>query len=179
MYPRANKRTPLTIRQETFVREYVKSGGNGADAALKSYRCGSRNAARVRACLELKKPHVRRGVELLRERMAKRSDITIEKILTDYQDALTIAKSQERAADMVSAATAQAKLVGLLRDRVETGQPGEFDHLDNISDIIEKVAEEVGPEAAQALMKALGYSDQEVAETGQLMSAEPASDAIN
>lgn len=111
--------------------------------------------------------------------MAKRSDITIEKILTDYQDALTIAKTQERAADIVTAATAQAKLVGLLRDRVETGQPGEFDHLDNISDIIEKVAEEVGPEAAQALMKVLGYSDQEVAETGQLMSAEPASDAIN
>ena len=111
--------------------------------------------------------------------MAKRSDITIEKILTDYQDALNIAKSQDKASDIVAAATAQAKLVGLLRDRVETGQPGEFDHLDSISDIIEKVAEEVGPEAAQALMKVLGYSGQEITETGPLMAAEPASDAIN
>lgn len=175
---RATKR-PLTIRQETFVREYVKSGGNGPEAAIKSFRCGSRNYARVRACLELKKPHVRRGVEILRNRMAKRSDITIEKILTDYQDALTLAKEQSRPADIVNAATAQAKLVGLLRDRVETGQPGEFDHLDSVSDIIEKVAAEVGSEAAKALMKVLGYSDQGTSESGQLMTIEPASDAIN
>lgn len=111
--------------------------------------------------------------------MAKRSDITIEKILTDYQDALTLAKEQSRPADIVNAATAQAKLVGLLRDRVETGQPGEFDHLDSVSDIIEKVAAEVGSEAAKALMKVLGYSDQGTSESGQLMTIEPASDAIN
>ena len=81
---------------------------------------------------------------------------------------------------MVSAATAQAKLVGLLRDRVETGQAGDFDQLDTLSAIVEKVAEEVGPEAAQALMVALGHKpDKEEGDTASLITTEAASDAIN
>lgn len=90
--------------------------------------------------------------------MAKRADITIEKILTDYQEALNLAKTRAQPNEIINAATAQAKLVGLLRDRVETGNVGEFDGMDNISDILEKVASEAGPDAAKALMTAFGLS---------------------
>ena len=179
MQPRATRKTPLTIGQEKFAYAYVKHNGNGAEAALAAYGNSSRNAARVRSHRLLQKPHVKRKIEEIRTKMAKRSDITIEKILTDYQEALNIAKSQERASDMVAAATAQAKLVGLLRDRLETGQPGDFDHLDDISAIIEKVAAEVGPEAAQALLKALGYTELEMPEDDMLADVKPASDALN
>ena len=40
--------------------------------------------------------------------MAKRADITEDKILADYQDALDLAKAQEKADSIVNAATAQA-----------------------------------------------------------------------
>lgn len=182
MYPRATSRTPLTIGQERFAREYVRSGGKAADAIIKSFGGKSRNAARVAAHRQLKKPHVRRKIEELRQRMAKRSDITIDKVLTDYQLALDIAKSQQKAGDIVSAATAQAKLVGLLRDRVEHGGPGDFDSMENLSDIIEKVSQEVGEEAAQALLKVLRHADEpspNADDDRTLADVEAPSNAIN
>jgi hypothetical protein len=93
--------------------------------------------------------------------MAKRADITEDKILTDYQIALEIAKEQAKPDSIVNAATAQAKLVGLLRDRIESGNVGEFDALDNVSDILEKVAQQAGPEAALALSKAFGLDTEQ------------------
>jgi hypothetical protein len=44
--------------------------------------------------------------------------------------------------------------VGLLRDRTEVGKPGDFEQLESISEVLEKVAQEAGPEAASALSKA-------------------------
>ena len=87
--------------------------------------------------------------------MAKRADITEDKILTDYQVALELAKQQAKPDSIVNAATAQAKLVGLLRERVETG---DFDKMDNVSDILEAVAKEAGPEVASPLSNAFGIS---------------------
>lgn len=92
--------------------------------------------------------------------MAKRADITVDKILSDYEQALQLAKAQEKPNEIVNAATAQAKLVGLLRERVETGSPGDFAAMDNISDVLEAVAEQVGPEVALALSKAFGLLDE-------------------
>ena len=94
--------------------------------------------------------------------MAKRADITEDKILTDYQVALELAKQQAKPDSIVNAATAQAKLVGLLRERVETGETGDFDKMDNVSDILEAVAKEAGPEVASALSKVFGISAEQV-----------------
>jgi hypothetical protein len=85
----------------------------------------------------------------------KRADITIDKILNDYQEALNMARAKDEAHNMVNAATAQAKLVGLLRDRVETGNAGDFENMDSIAEILAKVAETEGPGAAIALSNAL------------------------
>lgn len=122
--------------------------------------------------------------------MIRRSDITIERILSDYEDAKQMAREQGKGAEIVNAATAQAKLVGLLRDRVEAGNVGDFDNMDNISEILERVALEAGPEAALALSRAFGLPDASQTEIthqrpplGQeeadLEDAKPASDAVN
>ncbi len=120
--------------------------------------------------------------------MIKRADITVDKILADYQLAIDMAKSQSKPTDLVNAATAQAKLVGLLKDRIEAGGPGDFDHMENISDVLEKVAQEIGPEAALALSNAFGLTNnQEESEAQQdeggdsvdIDSIEPPTDAVN
>jgi hypothetical protein len=115
--------------------------------------------------------------------MVKKSDITIERVLSNLEDAFTTAKSQAKPAEMTNATMAQAKVVGLLRDRVETGGVGEFDGTEDVSAILEKVAQEAGSEAALALAKAFGYSVEAPAEeppqNNELAKAIPPSDAVN
>jgi hypothetical protein len=146
-------------RHEQFAREYVRTG-IGAEAYRRVYprinpiETAKRNAYRLRTYA-----HVDERIQELRQAMAKRADITEDKILTDYQEALALAKKQEKPDSMVNAATAQAKLVGLLRDRVETGNAGDFDNMESISEILEAVAAQVSPEAALALSKAFGLDE--------------------
>lgn len=176
------------IRHEYFVREYLKCGGNGAEAyrrTARAYPWGSKwisdNDARVVACVILKRDDVKLRLQELRANMAKKADITMEKILTDYEEALNIAKAQAKPNEIVNAATAQAKLVGLLRDRVEHGDVGDFEGMDNLSDIIAKVGEEIGPDAALALSKILGVDNAETAkeEATGLIDQPPPSDSVN
>jgi hypothetical protein len=59
----------------------------------------------------------------------------------------------------IAATQLTAKLVGLLVDRNEEGQPGEFAGLQSEADVIDKVRVELGEEAAQQLMQALAKAD--------------------
>lgn len=120
--------------------------------------------------------------------MAKKADITMDKVLSDLQEAMGMAKLQGKPSDIITAAMSQAKLVGLLRDRVETGGVGDFDGMENISEILQKVAEEAGPEAALALSKAFGIDNAETTleggasveeEAAGLIDQSPPSDAVN
>lgn len=177
------------IRHEHFARELVRTGGNGSEAyrrvsarfpnkPLRNPRCAGVIATALR-----KRPEIRRRELELRDIMAKKSDITLDKLLTDCQEAIAMAKAQAKPNDLVNAAMAQAKLVGLLRDRVEAGAPGDFDGLENISDILEKVEADVGPEAALALAAAFGYSKaeekDEKKEAAALLEQQPPSDSVN
>lgn len=114
------------------------------------------------------------------KRLVKRADITEEKILTQYQDAYDMAEKTGKTADMISASTAQAKLVGILRERMEAGAPGDFERMDNISDVLESLAAQVGPDIAAKIGEALGVMPQPAIEDDRLLAeAEPVSDAIN
>ncbi len=85
---------------------------------------------------------------------------------------------------MIAGSNAQAKLVGLLRDRVETGAVGEFGDTNSISDVLEMVAKEAGPEAAMTLAAMFGLKvpDSQATKNMQeavLFIADPPSDAVN
>ena len=143
-------------RHEKFAREYVKTG-IGAEAYRRVYpRANPVSTARVCASQLLTKPNIARRAVELKQAMAKRAHITEDKILTDYEEALQLAKAQAKPNAIIKAATAQAKLVGLLKDRIETKNVNDFENLKSIDDILQKVADEVGPEAAAALAKAFG-----------------------
>lgn len=106
----------------------------------------------------------------------KKSDITVDKVLADYQHALDLAKVQNKPAEIVGAASAQAKLVGLLRDRVETGGVGDFGDVQSVADILEIVAKEAGPEAALSLAGIFGVGPKKAVED---LIPEPPTDAVN
>ena len=182
---------------ELIVQYYIRTGGNAAEAyRLASKKCIGKplkhpKSPTVCAGRILAYPEVKARLAELQAQMAKRADITIDKILSDYQRALVMAEALEKPADMVAAATSQAKLVGLLRDRVEAGSVGDFDKMDNISDIIAAVAAEAGDEAALALTKAFGLDrttdalmanpegEIEAEDDTDLAGAPPASNAVN
>lgn len=109
----------------------------------------------------------------------RKADITVEKVLNDYQEALDLAKVQNKAGDIVAAATAQAKLVGLLRERHEHGNVGEFDGVADVTQVLELVAQQAGPEAAMALAAAFGLQKVEDEEADQLIEADPPTGAVN
>ena len=179
-------------RHERLVREFLKNGGNAADAYRKTWKAYpgkpliAKKSPAVIACRILQYPHVKARLEELQTQMAKKADITMEKILSDYQHALNLGKAQGKAGDIVAAATAQAKLVGLLRDRVEAGAPGDFDNLDSVGEILTRVEEEAGTQVAAALAKAFGIEnwqqtppERSEEETVALLEADAASDAVN
>jgi hypothetical protein len=180
-------------RHEFLVREYIKLGGVGAGA--NAYRALSEKYPWKRkgvpsgchaqlAYVILHRPEVKRREQELRANMAKRSDITEDKILTDYQDALNMAKLNAKPAEMISAATAQAKLVGLLRERVETGAPGDFTDTANKADILEQLNTLVGPELTLVAAQMLGLEapvakQEDKAEVVDLLARLSPTDSIN
>ena len=182
-------------RQERFVRLYLQetaAGGTAADAYRKVYwNAKGFNCVSAGACNLMRKPHIKSRIREMRMDIKRKADITFEKILTDYQEALDLARSKEEAGNMIAAAREQAKLVGLLIDRKEVGSAGDFENMENISEILEAVANQAGPEAALALSKAFGIlgpanivavemrKAPEPENPEALIEAKPASDAVN
>ena len=142
------------LRHESFVREYLKRGV-GADAYQRAYPRAARNTAGRNAWYLLNRnTKVPARLTELRQEVLKKSDITIERVLTDCEEAKQIAKEQRRPRDIINAVTAQAKLVGLFKDQGEN--TASINESDDIDQILRKVSDECGPQAAQAFAKAVG-----------------------
>ncbi len=112
----------------------------------------------------------------------KRADITVDRILNEYEEARNMAVVQGEAGIMLSASEKKAKLVGLLIDRRETGDAGSFENLTDIGDILDKVRQEAGIEAAEALAKAFNIQDPaaiDAAPKADLDDLEPPSGSVN
>ena len=172
-----------THRNELFLRELMKTD-NATEAWQRTYKVRSRECAQAASSRTLGKPHVKRRLNQLRERVMQKKDITVDKVLDDYQYALNLAKAQQKPSDMIAAATAQAKLVGLLRERVESGGVGDFGDTNSIADVLELVAREAGPEAAMTLAAMFGLDPPKsqttkAMEEAVLFIAESPSDAVN
>jgi hypothetical protein len=168
-------------RHEMFVREYIKSGIK-AEAYRRVYpHVKPKTTARTAAFRLMTRDDVSRRYWQLQEQNMKRADITIEKVLQDYQYALDLAKEKASPGEITTAATAQAKLVGLLIDRRESGNAGDFDNVSDVDTLLAKVTAEVGPEAADALAKAFGIATEpkELTPPIDLQSISPPSDTRN
>src|SRR4029453_5113179 len=146
------------IRHEKFVREYLKSDFNGAEAYRRVYPQRKPLEARFSASRLLTSGNVKRRLAEVQMALLKKADITVDRILNEYEEARLLAVEQGKPEAMLSASEKKAKLVGLLVDRREVGNAGEFEQLTDISEILEKVRHEAGLEAADALAKAFGLN---------------------
>lgn len=171
------------FRQELFVRELIKNrlqaDTQGAAWLASHPDVKNKNVARAAASRALKYPKVQARYQELLVKHMKKADISVEKILDDYQLALDMAKEQGKPSEIVMAAREQARLIGLLRERIEAGGVGDFDNVTDVGEILGVVEREAGKAAAIALAKAFNITHQEAEDTTVLEQSEPASDAIN
>src|SRR5882672_2293360 len=147
------------IRHERFARAVIRTGV-AARAYLKAgYSPTTRNALDVSACQLLRRPKVQTRIKELRKQMAARNRITVDTLIEDLREDRQLAREIGQPSAAIAATQLTAKLVGLLVDRKEKGQPGEFAGLQSEADVIDTVRVELGEEAAQQLMQALAKAD--------------------
>ena len=87
--------------------------------------------------------------------MAARNRITVDSLLDDISEARALALRVDQPSAAIAATQLAAKLTGLLVDRKEQGQPGEFAGLQSADDVLALVATELGADSARALAAAL------------------------
>jgi hypothetical protein len=141
----------LNPRQQRFVGEYLKTANATLAYALAGYQNTTAESRQNAASRLLGHVGVKREINRRKRAMLKRSDITIEKLLSDADAARELAMRIDQPAAATSAVQLQAKLVGLLVDRKESGAPGEFAGLTTPDQVIDAIRLELGEAAANAL----------------------------
>lgn len=118
-------------RHEAFARHYVQHGiaRHAYIAAGYQSRCddiGGSTPADACASRLLRHAKVKPRIERLQQAMAKLADITADTIATELEEARQLALKEGQSAAAVSATTAKAKLAGLMIERRENGDAGDF-----------------------------------------------------
>jgi phage terminase small subunit len=108
----------VTEKQKLFAQKYIELG-IASDAYRAAYNANkmSDNAIRVEAHRVLANPNVALIVEQLREKNAKRHEVTIDTITEMLKADHKLAVSLEQSSAAVAAAMGLAKLHGLIIDR--------------------------------------------------------------
>ena len=96
--------------------------------------------------------------------MAERTRITIDTLLRDLAEDRALARETKQVSAAIAATQLSAKLVGLLIDRKESGQPGDFSDLTSADEILARVRADLGDEMADAITQALAKQDDKPAD---------------
>ena len=143
------------IRHERFARAVIRTGV-AARAYLKAgYTPTMRNALDVSACQLLRRPKVQARIRELRKQMAARNRISVDTLLDDLAADRALARTLGQPSAAIAATQLTARLCGLLVDRKESGQPGEFAGLQSEAEVLALVRRELGDDSATALAAAL------------------------
>lgn len=147
------------IRHERFVRAWVKTG-NAAQSYLKAgYKPTTRNSLDASACQLLRSPKVKSRIGEVKRAVSYKTRVGLETLLARAEEARALAMATDQPAAAIQATTLQAKLLGLLVEKRETGQPGDFAHLETQAEIVDKVRADVGDKEADALASVLSRLD--------------------
>lgn len=112
---------------------YTGSGYKAADDAAEA--CAARLLGDVRNGIQNR-------VNEIMEAGARRASVTVESLLGEYDEVRDLAKADKQHGVVKSATDSKGKLVGLLRDRVEVGEPGSFDQCQTVEDVIAKLLQQ-------------------------------------
>ena len=107
----------LTPKQKAFVREYKRNGGNGTQAAIKAGY--SENTADVIATENLRKPNVKKALEIEEKKLQEKYEYTIDDMVRELDDVKLKADAEQNRQAQIKAIELKGKAFGLFVDRVE------------------------------------------------------------
>jgi hypothetical protein len=142
-------------RQRAFATAIFKSPKTGQSQAACYASAGYRaegHAAEVNASRLLKNAEVQAMIDQLARPVIKKARVTIESLLDQLDETITAARADGQHNVVVNALTLSAKLVGLLRERIEVGGAGEFAGAKDASEIVAIFISEMGSPAEALLM---------------------------
>lgn len=142
-------------RHERFARYWLKT--QNASEAYRKAGFNSETDGAVRACASrlLASANVQSRIGEIRRQMNTRTRITIESLLHDLAEDRALARETKQVSAAIAATQLSAKLVGLLIDRKESGQPGDFSDLTSADEILARVRADLGDDMADAITAAL------------------------
>ena len=123
-------------RHERFCVHLAQGLSIAESYAAAGYSKNTGNASRLNA-----NESIQARVRELQAETAANAKITIESICAELAEATEVAKSKGQAQAMVSASALRAKLAGLMVERVEVGNPGDFDDLESKAEIVDRFFE--------------------------------------
>ena len=148
-------------RHECFARLYIQTGNAAASYRKAGFTPTTRSGLDAAACRLARKGKTQRRIMELRGQLAKRNAVTLDTLLDDLAADRVLARELGQPAAAITATMNQARLVGLLVDRKETGEPGRFAAVQTEEEILEMVRAELGDESAATLAAALSKHDPE------------------
>lgn len=113
----------LTVKQEAFCFAYIENGGNASAAYKASYnvkKATDKSVTELASTL-LKNVNVSSRLKELQAASQKRHEMTVDDIVKELEEAREIAKTLQipNAGAMVSASLGKAKVLGLIKEKVE------------------------------------------------------------
>src|SRR5262245_3735621 len=123
-------------RHERFCLALSEGRSITESYTLAGYKENRGNACRLNA-----DESVQARLAELQGEAAANAKVTVQSICRELDEANAVAKAKGQAAAMVSAATLRAKLAGLMVDKVEVGNPGDFDNCLTTAAIVDRVLE--------------------------------------
>lgn len=107
----------LTPKQKAFVREYKRNGGNGTQAAIKAGY--SENTADVIATENLRKPNVKKALEIEEKKLQEKYEYTIDDMVRELDDVKLKADAEQNRQAQIKAIELKGKAFGLFVEKVE------------------------------------------------------------
>ena len=129
-------------RRETFCRMIIEAAKRGLPQTWAYEKAGYRadgHSAEVNASRLLNYAEIKARIAELGAPAVRRTRVSIESLLNELEMTINDARGDGQHSVVVNALTLSAKLVGLLRDRVEIGHVGEFDACTSSDEVIEKL----------------------------------------
>jgi len=148
-------RSVLSQRHELFIRHLRKTGVAATAYLRAGYKPTNRNSRDACASRLLSQAKIKQRIKELDDQMAKRTRITLESLLDDLAEDRALARETKQVSAAIAATQLSAKLVGLLIDRKESGQPGDFSDLTSADEILARVRADLGDDMADAITQAL------------------------
>jgi hypothetical protein len=142
------------VRHERFAQAIAK-GMTQRQAYLGAGYVATPDAADACASRLLSTAKVEQRVVEVLKPVAKETQVTLASILVQTMQTIAAASAAGQHGAALQGLTLQAKLLGLLRDKVEVGGPGAFDGLDSPEKVMDAVRRDLGPQAAAMLEASL------------------------